>query len=55
MRNFAYEDEEGETEGATVYISDVESSVLGPDGEPLRKRRCAPVGFRLKPRKKSRK
>ena len=40
---------QGETSGREVYCSSVESSVLGPDGEPLLKSYRAPLGFRLRP------
>lgn len=43
----------GETEGRTVFIESEESTVLGPDGEPLRKSRRNKVGFDLRPSKKS--
>jgi hypothetical protein len=46
-------DNEGWTEGRTVYITDDVSEVLGPDGEPLRYSRRAPVGFNLRASKKS--
>jgi hypothetical protein len=47
------DDNEGWTEGRTVYITDDVSEVLGPDGEPLRYSRRAPVGFNLRASKKS--
>lgn len=47
-------DDWGETKGETVYLSDEESAVLGPDGEPLRKSRRGPIGFDLRPSRKNR-
>lgn len=54
-RTFAYDDEEGQTGGRDVYISDNESSVLGPDGEPLRVSSRQRIGFDLTPRPKAQK
>lgn len=47
------DDEDGTTEGRVVFMGDEESSVLGPDGEPLRKARRNPIGFCLKPRQET--
>lgn len=51
MRTFNYDDEEGVTEGRDIYVSDLKSCVLGPDGEPLRKSFRRKVGFDLSKRR----
>lgn len=48
MRYYNYDDEEGCCGGRDVIIADNESSVLGPDGEPLRKRSGQRIGFDLR-------
>lgn len=50
-RQFYDDDDEGVTEGRTVYETDDQHPrLLGPDGEPLRLARRMKIGFDTRPR-----